>query len=217
MRSAIYLRFLPSFLLICILIVTMQNSSSNTASSRRRARPSQEIYKPRRRTPKAPAAVSTSYADVMNLPSEPAQPAPETSCPLQAPSALVTSSYADVMATSTPDVTASKSAESVETPSSPKSSPSLPKAIESQHAPGVAVRKVLPVPTPTPPPTSPPAAAAKKAEPPAPSSESVLFAPAETQTKGVIYGGWKNLKGDPEKLKRLNKPSATPLESRWAC
>lgn len=195
----------------------MQNSSSKPASSRRTTRPSQDMHQPRRRIPKAPAAVSTSYADVMNLHTEPVQPAPETLSRFVTPSAPVTSSYADVMGTSTPDVIASKPADSVETPSSPKSRAQPPKGIESQHAPGAAVSKVLPTAAPTLPPTSPPAAAAEKVEPPAPSSESVFYAPAAVQTKGVIYGGWKNLKGDPEKLKRLNEPSATPLESRWAC
>ena len=53
-------------------------------------------------------------------------------------------------------------------------------------------------------------------KPTAPRSESVLYAPAEKKVE-KYYGGWKGLKGDPEKLERLNKPRAKPLESRWAC
>jgi hypothetical protein len=46
--------------------------------------------------------------------------------------------------------------------------------------------------------------------------KSVLFAPAEVKVNKK-YGGWSGLKGDPEKLERLNQPRVKPLESRWAC
>src|SRR5579859_994302 len=48
------------------------------------------------------------------------------------------------------------------------------------------------------------------------SSESVLFAPVEKRTNEK-FGHWRNIKGDPEKLARLNQPAKKPLESRWAC
>ena len=48
------------------------------------------------------------------------------------------------------------------------------------------------------------------------SSGSVLFAPAEKVCRGP-FGKWKNLKGDPKKLERLNGPAKFNLESRWAC
>jgi len=48
------------------------------------------------------------------------------------------------------------------------------------------------------------------------SEESVLFAPAEKMCRGT-FGRWKDLKGDPKKLERLNGPAKFKLESRWAC
>ena len=47
-------------------------------------------------------------------------------------------------------------------------------------------------------------------------NDSILFAPAETRVKGKKYGGWTNIRGDPEKLERLNQ-AGTKIESRWAC
>jgi len=52
--------------------------------------------------------------------------------------------------------------------------------------------------------------------PSAASSESVLFAPAEKLCRGT-FGRWKDLKGDPKKLERLNGPARFSLESHWAC
>lgn len=48
------------------------------------------------------------------------------------------------------------------------------------------------------------------------SRPSVLFVPTERRVNRR-YGGWTNLKGDPKKLERLNKPGLGSLESRWAC
>jgi len=61
-------------------------------------------------------------------------------------------------------------------------------------------------------PSSPPKKTPEEQKP----EECVLFAPTEIKVQGK-FGYWSNLKGDPEKLARLNNPNAKPLESRWAC
>jgi hypothetical protein len=84
-------------------------------------------------------------------------------------------------------------------------------------------RKVLPTP-PTTPPTTPPQVndvkrstlAEEPARTPVTDSATVLYAPEGAGDK--VYGGYTNLRGDPEKLERLNQPSSPRgvLESRWA-
>ena len=103
----------------------------------------------------------------------------------------------------------------------PKKSPS---SIESIHSPKKAQKSEKKVTIPktdekkiTTPKTDEKAVPAQKVDEKLVTSpqESVLFAPAEVKGN-KMYGGWKGLKGDPEKLERLNRPRAKPLESRWA-
>jgi hypothetical protein len=230
---------------------TSETSSSITNMSTkkfiplRRQRPTGERYKARPKDREE----GSSYAEIMHARNGGASSASETSESTQRPRPSAPLSYADEMTSSSTDIklassvvgsgdSALKPVPIVKLPtdipgiSIPKSRPTSPKPIESQHAEKSVKASVkltqeyLPTPPPTPPPTTPPGSLPT----PPPSSvqapiegarvevqaPSVLFAPAEKTVKGVKYGSWTNLKGDPEKLERLNKPSATPLQSRWA-
>jgi len=96
---------------------------------------------------------------------------------------------------------------------SPKSKPSL-SSIESIHSPKKTRRhekRAIVIEA-----DEKPVVAGKPAESVTSPQQSVLFGPKEVKVN-KNYGGWTGLKGDPEKLERLNQPRLKALESRWAC
>jgi len=127
---------------------------------------------------------------------EPPSSAPSVKLP-STKSEPVSDSWADVME-DTP-ITSPPPSSSPPSISPAPSSPSKPqpKRLQSMHAPSSHTLS-------------------RKKSPPKTQNESVLVPPTEKRVPGK-YGNWSNLKGDPEKLARLNDPNAKPLESRWAC
>jgi hypothetical protein len=168
----------------------------------------------------APKATTqgTSYADIMAtsppkqpetvevLPSQPseidtssaptdesaASPEPETVLMEHLESLHLSSSAKPVVALPTPVTT-------------PAPSPQVPSEISTFDLPSpVSTRESSHV-------NEPPAADEKP-----PNPESVLFTTSKKFEKKKRYGGFTFVKGDPEKLERLNQKGSN-LESRWAC
>ena len=140
-------------------------------------------------TPEFPHSTPT-----VKLPTMKSEPASETWADMMENSPIASASLPSSPTTSTSSTTSSVTS----------STKPQPKALDSIHAPSSSST------------SSPSTPAWRKPRTKTQHMKSVLYAPAEKNVKGK-YGHWSNLKGDPEKLVRLNDPDAKPLESRWAC
>jgi hypothetical protein len=189
------------------LLHTMSLSKTTPCN---RSRMFRELYKPRPRHAKSDSA---TYADLMqsnmnaSVSTIESKPAPVSSC------------YADIMASSSqvPQVTSPKYGEtSIQTP---HMEAKILRPLVSDHAPvSIPTSEISSFQLPSALSTPQHSRSEDKLDDvhPLPATESVLFAPAEKKVDGV-FGGWRNLKGDPVKLERLNQPRRNALESRWSC
>lgn len=191
----------------------MSSSSKNTSNNR--SRNSRESYKPRYRT--SNSAMGT-YADVMHSKTNAFTPPLRT---VESQNAPVSSSYADIMASSQKVISPNDI-----TPSSyPFPAPKVkgkPSPLISDHAPlSIVTSEISTFELPSPLSTPQPSEAVDTEDKidllhPLNAEWSVLFAPAEKKVNRV-FGEWKNLKGNPVQLERLNQPRTHALESRWSC
>lgn len=186
----------------------MSLSSKTTPCNRSRV--FRELYKPRHRPAKSD---SGTYADLMHSNMN------TSVSTIESKPAPVSSSYADIMASSSqiPQVISPKYEET--STQKPHMEAKILPPLVSDHSPVSIVASEISsfeLPSALSTPQHSGSEAKLDVVQPSPATESVLFAPAEKKVDAV-FGGWRNLKGDPAKLERLNQPRKHALESRWSC